>query len=154
MAADKAATERINSFQGTPFASNDYSKIYANLYELNGYKFVNLKIIGPVEVVTLDGCKAKFELQDGQFMEVDSDSTEINTDFSMTLGSGITEFEIDLGDELLDYINSKNISAISFSFKNSFVKFLIPDIAVLRSVVNEPIPKEEENTPEESTETE
>lgn len=133
--ADKLSNARINSFEGKPFASNGHSNICAKAFDLNKFKFLKIAVIGPLNVNTDEGCKVIFEINNKELPEIESDSTEIKTDFSATLGIGITEFDIDLSDELQDAILNSNTAAISISIKDGFVKFLVPDTTLLKAAL-------------------
>ena len=142
--ADKLSTARINSFEGKPFASNDYSKICAKAFELNKFKFLKIAVIGPLNVNTDEGCKVIFEMDGKELPEIESDSTEIKTDFSDTLGVGFTEFDIDLSDELNSAILSASSAAISITVKGGFVKFLVKDTTLLKAALDiAPVAEEE-----------
>ena len=133
--ADKLTVERIKKIKEAPFASNDYSKIFATTFEINEFKFIKIKVLGPTQVETFDGCKVKFEGA-FEFIEIESDSTEINTDFSFSLGIGITEFDIDLEKELIDMIIHEKLESISITFSKITIKFFINDISLLKSIIN------------------
>lgn len=148
--ADKISSGRINSFKEKAFAENDSSKIYGRAFELNGFKFLKLTILGPLQVKTHDGCKVKFEVDNHELPAIDSDSTEIKTDFSGSLGIGLTEFDLDVDDALIAQLNEKEVNSISISFPNNFIKFLIQDPTLLRAALVIPVvPEPEEPQPAE-----
>ena len=132
--ADKLTAEKINKFVGLPLASNDDSKIFAYYFEVNGFKFIKIKIIGPLKVETFEGCKVIFE-GINESIEIESDSTEINTDYSFSLKKGITEFDADLEENLIEMIIHERLKSISIAFNRTIIKFSIEDISILKSLV-------------------
>ena len=44
---DKMMTAKIKAFSGEPVASNEDFELYIELTEINGFKFLNIKLLGP-----------------------------------------------------------------------------------------------------------
>lgn len=156
--SDKLSTERISTFEGIPVAVNDHFKIFAHAFELNGFKFAKFILIGPLKVNTKEGCNIIIGIDHQELPPIESDSTEIKTDYSITLSKGITEFDFDLEEELHKKINERNITSISISFPHNLIKFPVQDIELLRAalivpdVIESGQPEIAENTEAEESE--
>lgn len=96
---DALISRNIQNFNGILLAENKDSELYGKIYEVNGFKFLNLKILGPYNIHVYNGCQVIFS-SDKKTKEIESDSLEIFSDYSKKLKLGITSFDIDLEETL------------------------------------------------------
>ncbi len=120
---DENAKERINAIQEEVIAFNDGFKLYSSLFELNEYKFLKFQLIGNLKVKTNEGCILTFKNTSHVEHKIDSDSTEIKTEFSSSLKIGTTEFDIDIDDVLLNWIQSNMISSLKIEIEKNILHF-------------------------------
>jgi hypothetical protein len=132
---DKMMTEKIQNFEGEPVATSDTSGLYAALIDLNGFQFLNIKLVAPLNINTYNGCNVKFTSKSTD-LEIESDTTEISTDFSSKLGIGITEFDLDLEEELISMIENDTITSISVQHERQVVHLSTIDQAALKARIN------------------
>ena len=131
-------TEKIARFQGKSFAGNENSEVFGELLDVNGFKFLNIKLVGPFKTHVYKGCKVVFQAE-GKNFEVDSDSLEINTDYSRKLSIGITTFDIDLDGELEAAIRQNSVKAMEVIIDRSRLFYHITDAGALVSILENPV---------------
>lgn len=112
---DALMTEKIKKFSGCPFAGNDKTLVFGEATELNGFRFLGIQLVGYPRERTYKGCTLIFAGDDVE-MKLDSDTQEIDTDYSDRLRMGITTFEIDLDEELQNAAEAKHITQMQVVF--------------------------------------
>lgn len=132
---DKLMTEKIDQFEGQVIAENEDFLLYAELLMLDEFKFLKFSVLGPLKTEVFEGCQLMFESEAGKF-EVESDTMEISTDYSRKLKVGITEFDIDLDDELIDMIENQNMKSLQIVIKKSNLDFRITNQKLLQTFIN------------------
>lgn len=132
---DKMMVHKIESFEGTCIAENEDTKIYVELSDLDGFKFLNFSIIGAVNVKLFEGCTITFH-SNNTSLEVESDSVEIITDFSPSLKKGITEFDIELEDQLIDLIKNETLTSISIQLKKKSFEFPVTNQKEMKAIIS------------------
>jgi hypothetical protein len=136
---DALFTKKINAFTGKCFAQNEDSEIYGELSEINGFKFLNFKILGPFYTHVYNGCKVIFE-NANETVEVESDTLEIHTDYSKQLKMGITSFDIDLESSLEEQMRNKSIVKFDIIIDKKTLSFVLDATALVEilNIVAEP----------------
>lgn len=135
--SDDFFTKKIAEFKGTCFASNSDHEIYGELGIVNDFKYLTFTIMGPLKVHVYQGCKLFFETGN-QPVEIESDSLEIQTDYSKKLQLGMTAFDIDLTEELENTLRNDNISSIKIVINKTALLFECDKanmIEILNSVI-------------------
>jgi len=132
--ADKIATEKIRSFSGTLIATSENGKVYAKSYELNGFNFMQFSIIAPFYIETSKGCTVTF-YSDQEMLDIESDTLEILSDVSNTLNLALTEFEIEIEQELTSFIPTSGVIEIAFIFKSTKEIFRVTDLSRLNKLI-------------------
>lgn len=132
--ADALLTKKVQSFKGKLFATGDDGDLFGELSDINGFKFLNFKILGPLNVHIYNGCKIIFESASKKH-EIESDSLEIYTDYSKKLNLGITEFDIDLVEELENILRNETITSIQISINKKILSFT-PDMVILKEILD------------------
>lgn len=110
-AEDKMYARDINNFKGNLIASGESGQLYASCYNSCGYLFMKLTIIGKFRA-EMDELKVQFSSKSKQ-IEVETDHRDIRTDFSPSMGVGITHFDVLVEEELMEFIQSENLTTIS-----------------------------------------
>jgi len=131
---DKIMTEKVDAFDGYLIGSNEEFNLYAEIFVINEFKFLKLSVVGPLKVESFDGCKLTFVAEKGE-LKMESDNMEIDTDYSKKLKIGITEFEVDLEDELFDMIENQNMKSAQVSIKKSNLEFQITNQNLLQTII-------------------
>ena len=119
---DKLVTLRINNYQGQIIANNGTDQLGAAYIDLNGFAFLQFTILSSTKVKTMKGCAVTLKSNAGA-LEISSDTEEIESDFSHELNTGVLDFDIDLEDEVLGFINEHEVSAIQFNFEKTAFDF-------------------------------
>jgi hypothetical protein len=132
--ASKIATEKIKTFSGIVVATSENGKVYAENNELNGFKFLKFSIIGPFSIETSNGCIVTF-ISDNEKLQIESDTTDIYSDISNTLDLALTEFEIDVDQELVSFFTKSSVKEIILKFNLVTKKFLVSDLNQLESLI-------------------
>jgi len=143
---DNFWTAKIKAFKGKSFAANGNTEVFGEMQEINGFKFLNLKIVAPLNVHTFKGCKIVFKTSSGE-LQRESDSVEIHTDYSKQLSMGITTFDMDLDEELEEMIRNKTIQQIQVTIDKHVVNCSITDTDVLVDILNHPVDNSDSEMP-------
>jgi len=131
---DKIMTEKIDQFQGQIIGENEGFLLFAEIYAFNEFEYLKLRLLGPLKVQTFDGCQITFFSDQGE-LGMESDTMEIDTDYSKKLKVGITEFDFDLEDELIDVIENQKISSVQISIRKSKLDIPITNQNLLKSLM-------------------
>ncbi len=132
---DRLMTEKIRKFSGKPFASFENERAFAKYNALAGFKFLEITILANYEVKTFRGGQVTFSNKEKR-LTVETDSMEIETDYSNTLSLGMTRLEIDITEELVDFINKTPVSDLEITIDNIPLLMKISDLNLLREVIN------------------
>lgn len=119
---DKIITEKIKNFEGIELAVDAHSSVFVTASEVNGFRFLEFHVVGPMNLQLNTGCEVTINGNLGK-IELESDNQEINTDFSETMGIGITLIEIDLEEELLSMITNDRLISIEVNSKKQAFTF-------------------------------
>jgi len=76
---------------------------------------LNCNIVGPFQVRSSRGCFAYIS-NGSEELEIESETVEINSDYSDTLSVGVTAFVIELENKLESWINDGLVQSIKFKF--------------------------------------
>jgi len=131
---DNLMTEKIQRMHGTEIAGNDTAGLLIQFAELNGFKFLEFQVIAPLKVKTFKGCVVTIKGAKGS-LEIESDTMEIDTDYSKSLGLGITEFDIDLEDELIDMIKNDILQSITIKVDGKMLVLTVKNQAELQAKI-------------------
>ena len=132
---DKIVTGRIRTYAGKIISKNETDQLGVNLIDLNGFAFLQFTILSKSSVKTIKGGVVKFASNE-QVIEVPTDTEEIESDFSHEMNIGIFDFDIDLEDDILDFIKQNVITSLKFSFEKIDFEFSAINHLVLNKVLN------------------
>ena len=119
---DALVTNAINGINYPPVSINGDHKIYFGYDEIDGYEFLKCNLISTLKVKSTRGCFAIFS-NGNEEIEIESETQEISTDHSDTLGLGVTAFVIDLEPKLKSWIESNSVASIHFNFGKKDCEF-------------------------------
>ncbi len=131
---DRLVTQRIGNYQGQIIANNENDQLGAAFIDLNGFAFLQFTILTKISVKTMKGCTVKL-ISSSNELEIPSDTEEIESDFSHQLNIGILDFDIDLEDEVLGFINENEISSLHFTFEKNIFEFKNVNHSLLQQIV-------------------
>ena len=100
-----------------PIFSNAESNIYCQPTILNGYKSLSLIITGCLKINTIEGCTVTFHTEKDTYV-ANSDSEIVKGDYSDVLNIGLTNFDIDLEDDLIVFSENKTILSVTIETRN------------------------------------
>ncbi|MDG1916041.1 MAG: hypothetical protein P8I55_15815 [Crocinitomix sp.] len=110
-----------------PILSNGESDIYCQMIVLNGYRSLSLVITGCININTIEGCKLVLISDNGNY-ECNSDGDIVKGDYSERLQIGVTNFDIDLDDELVDFVANQNITSAQIQTRNGQLRKSVIEI--------------------------
>lgn len=116
----KILTGPLENFQTETIASNSDTILLSSYDELDGFKFLKLRIIGPLNVRTQNGGEVKFIGESGSII-CEIDNNEISTYYEKKVKIGITEVDIDLEEDLIQMIENEVISKVEILIKKHHV---------------------------------
>jgi hypothetical protein len=119
---DRLVTLRISNYQGQIIANNGKDQLGADFIDLNGFAFLQFTVLTATKVKTMKGCSVKIN-SNGPSLEIPSDTEEIESDFSHELNIGILDFDIDLEDDVLGFVNEHEVSSIHLAFDKTGFEF-------------------------------
>ena len=134
--AEKLSTEKIKSFKGTPIAEALNAKLFIEFLELAGFKFLKFKLFSTLEINTFKGCKVVFT-SSNQEIFLDSDTMEIVTFSSKKLKIGLTEFDVDLPDDLMKMFTNEKLMSITIIHRKNGVQLRVINQKHLLDLVSE-----------------
>ena len=120
--ADKFLAEKIKQFECLEVGENENSFFGLEYTDLNGFKFLEFKLVCPIEFNTYKGCNVIFHTET-EFLEIESDTKEIISTYSTNINLGISEFEIDLEEELINLILNEKINSIEIVYNKESILF-------------------------------
>ena len=118
---DELITPKIKAFKEASFAKGTDGTLHGQRSDSGGYKFLRVKVYGPLNVKTIKGCDVTFHTK-SKNIEISSDSKEFETSFSVELGIGITEFELFLDDSNMKEL-SQSMNKITVKIKRKKYEF-------------------------------
>jgi len=139
---DKVVTDAINSIDSPPVAVDGDFKLYCGSNEIGGYKFLNCNIVAPFQVRSAKGCYAYFS-NGSEELEVESETIEINSDYSDTLSLGVTAFVLELEGKLENWIVEGSLKSIRFEFPKKSCEYHTIDSVVFQDLLKKDLSEEE-----------
>ena len=134
---DQAMTEKIRRYTETTFAASETTEVFASMQDVNGFKFLTITLAGPASVRTFKGCKVLFSGPAKQ-KELESDTVEIETDYSKKLSMGLTSFDIDLDGDLEQEIRNRAFEKLEVHIEKQVFSFTITDPARFIEILDRP----------------
>ncbi len=128
---DALMTKKISAYKELPFAQAGQCALFREDYELAGYEFVTFTVIANFAQKTYDGCRMIVSTQAGESV-FESDTKEIDTDYSDSLHLGLTEFEFENPPELKSLLDSPDVRKLTFLFKKGEITFTEFSISAAR----------------------
>ncbi len=121
---DTFTENKMNTVKGEKIATSDNGGIWIEFQELASYTFMNIIVIGNKKIKTIDGCQLNFILKNDNFL-LDSDTKEIESDFSNVSNRYITAVSFDITNLNIEFITNKEADFIEFIFKKDIERFEI-----------------------------
>jgi len=121
---DRILKEQLDELEISTFKpcfSNDDSKLYFRAVELNEFHSFSVLLTGSHNINTVDGCTLTL-FAEGKEIARKSDSDIIKGDYAQALNIGVTNFDIDRDDELLDFIRTNTIVGAKIETKNGKIR--------------------------------
>ena len=111
---DKAAMVQVEAFKQPSFGKGDAGTLHGERSDANGYRFLRITLFGTPNIKCVKGCTLIFEGASGN-ITCASDTKDIESVYSETIGKGITTFEIYLDDELFQSLKTP-INGVRMTF--------------------------------------
>ena len=139
---DKVVTDAINGIDFPPIAIEGEFKLFCGTNEIGGYNFLNCNIVGPFQVRSSKGCYALIN-NGNEELEIESETVEINSDYSDTLSLGVTAFVIELESKLENWINEGLVKSIRFKFPKKSCEYHNIDAVIFKDLLKKDLSEEE-----------
>ncbi|NOQ72482.1 MAG: hypothetical protein GQ574_10800 [Crocinitomix sp.] len=117
---DRLMQEQLKIIHESPLESilsSPDSEIYCQSVLLNGYRSLSLVITGCINLNTIEGCKLVLQAENGTH-ECPSDGDIVKGDYSERLQIGVTNFDIDLDEELVEFVATQKITSAQIQTRN------------------------------------
>jgi len=95
-----------------PSFSNSESKVYLRAVDLNEFQSFTVLITGCLNINTISGCTLTF-LAGENSLSRQSDSEIVKGDYSQNLNIGMTSFDIDRDEELIEFIKKNTLTGLT-----------------------------------------
>ena len=121
---DRLMQEQIKVIEESPLdpiLSNNDSHIYCQSIRLNGYRSLALVITGCLNINTIEGCTLILQSDNGAH-ECKSDGEMVKGDYSERLQIGVTNFDIDLDEELIAFVANQKITSAQIKTRNGQIR--------------------------------
>lgn len=121
---DRLLKQQLDELEASSFKpcfTSDDARLYLRAVELNEYYSFSVLLTGPIPINTIEGCVLKFYSSNGELVRK-SDSQIVKGEFSNPYAIGVTSFDIDRDDELLDFIRTNTILGVKFETKNGKIR--------------------------------
>jgi hypothetical protein len=117
---DRLLQEQLKIVKESPLESilsNPDSEIYCQSVLLNGYRSLSLVITGCINLNTIEGCTLVLKGENETY-ECKSDGDIVKGDYSERLQIGVTNFDIDLDDDLVAFVAKEKIISAQIQTRN------------------------------------
>jgi hypothetical protein len=118
--------DKITSFSEDKIGDNEYAQLHVEYSELDDFKFLEFSIVGQFKIKTLKGAIINFE-GGKENLKLNTDSQEIDSDFSEASNQGVTLIDVEVTEELIHFLNSETLMKISFEIENKKFIFNISE---------------------------
>lgn len=112
---DRLLKEQLDLLEASalrPSFSNSESKVYLRAVDLNEFQSFTVLITGCLNINTISGCTLTF-LSGEKSLSRQSDSEIVKGDYSQNLKIGITSFDIDRDEELIEFIKNNTLTGLT-----------------------------------------
>jgi len=108
---------KVQAFNEPSFGIGDAGTLHGKRADANGYAFLRIILFGTVNVKIFKGCTVIFtNTTTKKNIEIASDTQEIESYFSESLGKGMTEFEIYLKAEQFEQLRQQSHDSLTINF--------------------------------------
>ena len=117
---DKLLNEQLDILEESPLEPilwNEESKVYCQSILLNGYRSLSMIITGYLKINTIEGCTISL-IGEKENLTLKSDSDIVKGDYSEALNIGVTNFDVDLDDDLIEFIGKEKIVSAKLETRN------------------------------------
>lgn len=121
---DTFTEEKINGIPGEKMAqSNTGGGIWIEFQELAGYIYLNVNIVNEKKMNNFNGCSLTFYNEQDEIIKLESDTKEIESNFSNVSNRWITEVSFDVTDYNLDFLEHKTANTVKLEYKKTMEIF-------------------------------
>ena len=133
---DDFTENKINSIQGILIADSDQGELFVAFQELAGYEFLVLTVLSSFDIKTIKGAQLHFYNPDieGAILELDSDTREIEADYSNVSNRFITKIDFILSQEDIQFILKPEATQVNLLFKKNKYSFKILKEAIIEQL--------------------
>lgn len=114
----------IENIEGRKIAESVDGQLWGDFQELAGFDFLEVVILSRVNIKTFKGGKLVFS-GEKEGLILDSDSTEIESDYSNVSNRWMTKISFVVTKEEIKYIEQKEAFDVKFEYKKKAILFKI-----------------------------
>ena len=114
----------INNISGEKIAESKDGQLYIEFQELAGFEFLESTILSRENIKTFKGAKLSF-IGDNNEMILDSDITEIESDYSNVSNRWMTKVSYVVTKDDINFITEKKADFILFEYKKKSIKLYV-----------------------------
>lgn len=119
--------EKLDAIDGDIIGNfNQEVDLYSSYIQLDEFKTLMFTLVGSFSCKTFKGAEIHLIGSNDQLV-VQSDMQEIDTDYSKKTNVGITEFDMELDDDSIQFLTNNPLEKIEFIFENSGIAFSITE---------------------------
>ncbi len=115
---DTFTEKKISQIRGIKIAGCNAYGVWMEFNELGGYKFLELTVLSKAKIKTLKGVELSF-LGGKIELFMDSDTKEINSDFSNISNRWIATISFDVNDKDIEFIRNKEYKIVQIKHKKT-----------------------------------
>ena len=117
---DTFTEEKINGIRGEKLAqSKNGGGIWIDFQELAGYNYLNIDIVNDKKMNNFNGCTLAFLNGNTEIVKLESDTREIESNYSNVSNRWITEVSFDITENNLDFLESKTATTVKLEYKKA-----------------------------------
>ncbi len=117
--------EKIEAIEGDLIGSfNQDTDLYSSFTQLDEFKSIVFTIVGNFTCKTFKGAEIHLISSDRELIAL-SDTQEIDTDVSTKMKLGITEIEMDLDNEQINFLKANPLTKITFTIEKQSISIPI-----------------------------
>ncbi len=121
---DTYTENRIRTIKGTKIAQSKEGELWVRFESLAGYEFLNTTLLSHVNLSTHKGGKLLFTTEK-ELLELSSDTTTIESDYSNVSNCYITELSFVVSKEEINFIERKKANTVQFHYKKKQLSLTI-----------------------------
>jgi hypothetical protein len=132
---DAFVLRKISNIKGELVASNANSEMYFKYNELANHEYITVSFTGNYQIESNRRCSLRFIGKNDDLVVI-SDTDYIQGVYGKKSKIGVTKFDFNLDDHIINFINSNTINEINMLFENGLTNHT--KLEIVYNEVNQP----------------